>query len=74
MGDLLESFSENARVRTKHAEKTRVSLWGQSSIRKAAVTIGIRALTQPEVWPTADEDVGPPKGGVIMTIIVPFRV
>ncbi|AES60857.1 hypothetical protein MTR_1g071670 [Medicago truncatula] len=45
MGDLLGSFSVSMRVRTKHAEKTRVDLWGQSAIQKAFwdVTNGIRA-------------------------------
>ncbi|KEH43826.1 transmembrane protein, putative [Medicago truncatula] len=35
MGDLPESFPVCVRVRTKHAEKTRVGLWGQSTILKA---------------------------------------
>jgi len=35
MGDLLGSFSVSVHVRTKHAEKTRVGLWGQSAILKA---------------------------------------
>jgi len=34
MGDLPESFPVSVRVRTKHAEKTRVDLWGQSAILK----------------------------------------
>ncbi|AES69814.1 hypothetical protein MTR_3g035450 [Medicago truncatula] len=32
MGDLPGSFPVSVRVRTKHAEKTRVDLWGQSTI------------------------------------------
>lgn len=36
MDDLLGSFLENVRVRTKHTEKTRVGLRGQSVILKAA--------------------------------------
>ncbi|KEH44213.1 hypothetical protein MTR_1g110770 [Medicago truncatula] len=45
MGDLPGSFPVSVRVRTKHAEKTRVGLWGQSAILKAVwdVTNGIRA-------------------------------
>jgi len=45
MGDAPRSFPINVRVRTKHAEKTRVDLWGQSTILKAVwdVTNGIRA-------------------------------
>jgi uncharacterized protein involved in copper resistance len=46
MGDLPESFWVSVRVKTKHAEKTRVDLlWGQSTILKAFwdVTNGIRA-------------------------------
>ncbi|MCI46964.1 hypothetical protein A2U01_0068205, partial [Trifolium medium] len=35
MGDLLGSFPESVLVRTKHAEKTRVGLWGQLAILKA---------------------------------------
>jgi len=35
MGDLSGSFSVTVRVMTKHAEKTRVGLWGQSAILKA---------------------------------------
>jgi len=35
MGDLLGSFPESVFVRTKHAKKTRVNLWGQSTILKA---------------------------------------
>jgi len=35
MGDLLGSFSISVRVRTKHTEKTRVDLWGQSAILKS---------------------------------------
>src|SRR4051812_31114893 len=35
MGDLLGSFLESMRVRSKPAEKTRVGLWGQSIIPKA---------------------------------------
>ena len=38
MGDLLGSFSESMRVKTKHVGKTCVGLWRQSSIWKAAVT------------------------------------
>jgi hypothetical protein len=34
MSDLLESFLESVRVRIKHTEKTRVDLWGQSTILK----------------------------------------
>jgi hypothetical protein len=34
MGDLRGSFPVSMRVRTKHAEKTRVGLWGQSAILK----------------------------------------
>ena len=56
-----EVFPGSVRVRTKHAGKTCVCLWGQLSIRRAAVIIGIRDLTQPKVWPAADVDVGPPK-------------
>src|SRR3954470_24292130 len=49
MGDLLGSFLESMRVRSKHAEKTRVGLWGQSIILKAVwgVTNGIRARPLP---------------------------
>jgi len=35
MGDMPGSFPVNVRVKTKHAEKTRVDLWGQSTILKA---------------------------------------
>jgi hypothetical protein len=44
MGVLPGSFPVNVRVRTKHAEKTSVGLWGQSAILKAVweVTNGIR--------------------------------
>jgi len=35
MGDLLISFPESVRVKTKHVEKTRDGLWGQSTILKA---------------------------------------
>jgi hypothetical protein len=35
MGDLPGSFPVSVRVRTIHAEKTRVGLWGQSAILKA---------------------------------------
>ncbi|PNX65694.1 transcriptional regulator ATRX, partial [Trifolium pratense] len=52
MGVLLGSFPESVRVRTKHVEKTRVGLWGQSVILKAVldVTNGIRAdLSQYDV-------------------------
>jgi hypothetical protein len=35
MGDLPESFPVSMQVRTKHAEKTRVGLWGQSTMLKA---------------------------------------
>jgi hypothetical protein len=52
MGDILESFLESVRVRTKHAEKTRVGLWGQSTILKVVwnITSGIRAdLSQYDV-------------------------
>ena len=48
---------------TKHARKTQVALWEKSSIRKVAITIGIKALTQAEVWPMADEEVEPQKRG-----------
>jgi len=46
MGDLLESFLKSVRVRTKHAEKTRVDLWDQSTILKIVwdVTSGIRTI------------------------------
>ena len=49
MGGLLGSFSKSVRVRPKHAEKTRVGLWGQSMILKAVrgVTNGIRARPLP---------------------------
>src|SRR3954470_8803517 len=49
MGDLLGSFPESVRVRSKHGEKTRVGLWGQSIIPKAVwdVTNGIRARPLP---------------------------
>jgi len=52
MGDLPGSFPVSVRVMTKHAEKTRVGLWGQSTILKAIwdVTNGIRAdLSQYDV-------------------------
>jgi len=44
MGDLPGSFPVSVRVRTKHAEKTRVGLWGLSAILKVVsdVTNGIR--------------------------------
>jgi len=35
MGGLLESFPKSVRVRTKHAENTRVGFLGQSTILKA---------------------------------------
>jgi len=35
MGDLPGSFPVSVQVRTKHVEKTRVDLWGQSTILKA---------------------------------------
>jgi len=35
MNDLLGCFPKSMRVRTKHVEKTRVGLWGQSAILKA---------------------------------------
>ena len=35
MGDLLGSFLESVRVRTKHAKKSCVGLWGQSLILQA---------------------------------------
>ena len=35
MGDLLGSFPESVRVRTKHPEKSCVGLWGQSLILQA---------------------------------------
>jgi len=35
MGDLPGSFLVSVQVRTKHTEKTRVDLWGQSTILKA---------------------------------------
>jgi len=35
MSDLLGSFPESVRLRTKHAEITRVDLWGQPAILKA---------------------------------------
>jgi len=35
MGDLPGSFPVSVRVKTKHVEKTRVGLWGQSAILKA---------------------------------------
>jgi len=34
MGDLPGRFLVSVRVRTKHTEKTRVGLWGQSAILK----------------------------------------
>jgi len=42
MGDLPGSFPISVRVRIKHAGKTRVDLWGQSTIPKAVwgVTLG----------------------------------
>ena len=45
MGDLPGSFPVSVRVRTKHAEKTRVGLYGQSTMLKVVwdVTNGIRA-------------------------------
>ena len=45
MGDLPGSFPVSVQVRTKRTEKTRVDLWGQSTILKAVwdVTNGIRA-------------------------------
>jgi len=45
MGDLPGSFSVSVQVRTKHAEKTCVGLYGQSAILRADwdVTNGIRA-------------------------------
>jgi hypothetical protein len=39
MGDLPGSFPVSVRVRTKHAEKTCVGLWGQSTILKAVWVI-----------------------------------
>jgi hypothetical protein len=52
MGDLPGSFAVSVRVRTKHAEKTRIGFWGQSAILKAVwgVTNGIRVdLSQYDV-------------------------
>jgi len=52
MGDLPGSFPVCVRVRTKHAEKTRVGLYGQSAMLKVVwdVTNGIRAdLSQYDV-------------------------
>ena len=45
MGDLLGSFLESMQVRTTHAEKTRVGLWGQSTVLEVVwdVTNGIKA-------------------------------
>ncbi|RHN41872.1 hypothetical protein MtrunA17_Chr8g0370661 [Medicago truncatula] len=45
MGDLPGSFPVSVRVRTKRVEKTRVGLWGQSTMLKVVwdVTNGIRA-------------------------------
>jgi len=39
MGDLPGSFSESVRVRTKHAEKARVGLWGWSAIQKVVCDV-----------------------------------
>ena len=36
MGDLLRSFPESVWMRTKHAKKYHVGLWGQSLILEAA--------------------------------------
>jgi len=44
MGDLSGSFSVSVRVRTKHAEKTCVGLWGQSTILKAVWDVTNRQL------------------------------
>jgi hypothetical protein len=44
MGDLLGSFSESVRVRTKHAEKIRVGLWGQSTFLKVVWDIIVSFL------------------------------
>lgn len=52
MGDPLGSFSKNMLVRKKHAEQTRVSLWGHPIILKIVwgITNGIRAnLSQYDV-------------------------
>ncbi len=43
MGDLLGSLPVSVRVRTKHAEKTRVGLCGQSAILKAVWDVTVHA-------------------------------
>lgn len=42
MVDLLGSFLESVRVRTKHTEKTHIGLWGQSTILKAVWDVTCR--------------------------------
>ena len=46
-----EVFPGSVRVRTKHAGKTRVALWGRSSIRKAAVTHTLCSVSVRVFWP-----------------------
>jgi len=45
MDDLMRSFTESVRVRTKHVEKIHCDFWGHSTILKAVcdVTSGIKA-------------------------------
>src|SRR3954463_12329573 len=60
MGDLLGSFPESMRVRSKHAEKTRVGLWGQSIIPKSVwgVTKWYQSQTSPSTMWFEDEPCG----------------
>jgi len=48
MGDLPGSFPVSVRVRTKHAEKIRVDLWGQSAILK--VVWDVTSLIQDQTF------------------------
>ncbi|KAH1154910.1 hypothetical protein GYH30_050272 [Glycine max] len=49
MGDLLGHFLESMLVRTKHTEKSCVSLWGQSLILKAG-RADYRGLGKGYLW------------------------
>jgi len=60
MGDLMRSFIESVRVKTKHGEKTRVGLWCQSTILKVVwdVTSGIRANLSSKISGTNQAEAG----------------
>ena len=65
----LGSFPGDVRVRTKHVGKTRVGLWGQSSSRISSRYNWYQS--RDPAGSVADEDVGPLKGGVIVTVTFP---